>query len=256
VNAANDITVTFSESVTAPASAFTIECPTPGNTQAFALSGGPTTFTLNPTTRLPYETVCTVTVSAAQVIDTAGNPMSADYIFSFTTSELVYTRIRTIQGAGHISPLIGATEVGVTNVPGIVTAKRNNGFYIQDPDLSGDTTGIASSEAVFVFTGTSGTGAAIRDGVNVGDAVLVTGTVTEFRPNFPPNDPICNVRTTAELATCKGPGLAVTEIVDRNVQALAVEPWNCTGTCTITPIVIGTGGRIPRRHLQSRHRRC
>jgi len=154
-------------------------------------------------------------------------------------------RIRDIQGTSHLSPLIGAIEVGVQNIPGIVTAKRSNGFYIQDPDLSSDTSGVASSEAIFVFTGTSPAGIAIRDSVNVGDPVLISGTLTEFRPGFPPNPAPCNVRTMADMALCSGPGLSVTEIVSRNAQALVVTPWACTGTCTITPTIMGTSGRIP-----------
>jgi predicted extracellular nuclease len=38
-------------------------------------------------------------------------------------------RIREIQGDGHISPLLGEQ---VADVPGIVTARKRNGFYLQD----------------------------------------------------------------------------------------------------------------------------
>ncbi|HEX6607652.1 MAG TPA: lamin tail domain-containing protein, partial [Chloroflexia bacterium] len=87
-----------------------------------------------------------------------------------TATPGLQVRIHDIQGAAHRSPLNGAA---VSNVPGIVTAKQSNGFYFQDPNPDADD---ATSEAVFVF-GTAAAGA-----VNVGDAVTVSGTVSEFRP--------------------------------------------------------------------------
>ena len=57
------------------------------------------------------------------------------------------THIHTIQGASHVSPL--SFKI-VENVPGIVTAKRATGFYLQDPAPDGDD---ATSEAIFVLTG-------------------------------------------------------------------------------------------------------
>src|SRR6185436_13396668 len=69
-----NITVTFDESVNASASSFTISCTTSG-AHTFALSGGPTTWTLDPTTDFTDGETCTVTVVAAQVTDTdAGDP--------------------------------------------------------------------------------------------------------------------------------------------------------------------------------------
>lgn len=78
-------------------------------------------------------------------------------------------RIHDIQGAAHISPLNGQT---VSNVPGIVTATRSNGFYLQDPNPD---TNDATSEGIFVFTSSAPT-------VAVGDSVQVSGRVSEFRP--------------------------------------------------------------------------
>ena len=71
INIAADanIGITFSESVNATASAFSIECPT-GTLKTFTQSASPaTTFTLDPTVNLPFSTVCTVTVSATQITD-------------------------------------------------------------------------------------------------------------------------------------------------------------------------------------------
>src|SRR5262245_52278292 len=77
-------------------------------------------------------------------------------------------RIHDIQGKSHVSPMAGQE---VTEVPGIVTAAKDNGFFMQDPEPDADT---ATSEAVFVFTKTAPT-------AKVGDDVRVNGSVTEFR---------------------------------------------------------------------------
>ncbi|WP_326637688.1 lamin tail domain-containing protein [Streptosporangium sp. NBC_01755] len=84
------------------------------------------------------------------------------------------TRIHDIQGAGRISPIVGQS---VTNVPGIVTAVRvtgnSRGFWFQDPSADADP---LTSEGLFVFTGST------SPTVVIGDSVLVTGRVTEYRP--------------------------------------------------------------------------
>ena len=56
-----------------------------------------------------------------------------------------------------------------------MTAVDSNGFYLQDPDGDDDD---ATSDAIFVFTGAS-------PAVAVGDAVVITGTVSEFFPGGP-----------------------------------------------------------------------
>ncbi|EMF00456.1 endonuclease/exonuclease/phosphatase [Streptomyces mobaraensis NBRC 13819 = DSM 40847] len=83
-------------------------------------------------------------------------------------------RIHDIQGTTRVSPLAGKQ---VTEVPGVVTAVRAfgsaRGFWFQDPHPDRDA---ATSEAVFVFTG------ATTPSVTVGDAVLVSATVSEYYP--------------------------------------------------------------------------
>src|SRR5258705_276456 len=93
----SNVGINFSESVSATASAFSIQCPT-GSPQTFAQSGSPnTTFTLNPTADLPYSTTCTVTVTASQISDTDANDppdqMPSNFSFSFTTSNPVATNV-------------------------------------------------------------------------------------------------------------------------------------------------------------------
>lgn len=83
-------------------------------------------------------------------------------------------RIRDIQGDTRISPLAGQQ---VRAVPGTVTAVRAfgsaRGFWLQDPRPDADP---ATSEAVFVFTGST------TPDVAPGDAVEVSGSVTEYYP--------------------------------------------------------------------------
>ena len=83
------VAITFNESVNATATAFALECPA-GTPQLFTQTASPAaTFTLTPASPLPYNTTCTVTVSAAQITDADSNDppdqMASDVAFSFTT---------------------------------------------------------------------------------------------------------------------------------------------------------------------------
>lgn len=118
------------------------------------------------------------------------------------------TRIRTVQGAAHLSPLNGNN---VTNVRGVVTAVRSNGFWFQDPCPD---TSVTTSEGLFVFTSTA-------PGVAVGDEVRVNGRVSEFRPG-------------GSTST----NLTITELTNPAVTKLGTR-------AAPSPTVIGTGGRVP-----------
>ncbi|HEU4324641.1 MAG TPA: lamin tail domain-containing protein [Roseiflexaceae bacterium] len=120
------------------------------------------------------------------------------------------TRIRDIQGAAHRSPREGQS---VSNVNGIVTVLRSNGFYMQDASPDADP---ATSEGIFVFTSSAPT-------VAVGNAVRVSGTVSEFRPGG--TDGATNLTTTQISPS------AVTVVSASNPLPAAV--------------VIGSGGRVP-----------
>lgn len=90
IAADTNISITFTESVNATSSAFTIECPT-GTSKTFTQSASPaTTFTLDPTVDLPFSTTCTVTVNANQITDQdVSDPpdqMASNFVFSFTTA--------------------------------------------------------------------------------------------------------------------------------------------------------------------------
>ena len=118
------------------------------------------------------------------------------------------TLIRTIQGSAHLSPLAGTA---VSNVRGVVTAVRSNGFYLQDPCPDGS---VSTSEAVFVFTSSA-------PSVSVGQELAVNGTVSEFRSGG---------ATSTNLTSTEITGPAITVVGSRAVPA---------------PVVIGSGGRVP-----------
>ncbi|KAA9165031.1 hypothetical protein FPZ12_006845 [Amycolatopsis acidicola] len=91
----------------------------------------------------------------------------------------VAARIHDIQGTTRVSPLKGQKVTGVT---GIVTALRTfgsaRGFWFTDSQPDADP---RTSEGLFVFTGST------TPQVAVGDAVTVTGTVSEYYPDDPNN---------------------------------------------------------------------
>jgi hypothetical protein len=134
--------------------------------------------------------------------------MASNYVFNFSTEPLA-AEIHDVQGAAHISPLVGRQVL----VEGIVTAKASNGFWFQDPTPDSND---ATSEGIFVF-GSSAAGL-----VAVGNAVRVRGTVTEFRPGGSTQ-----------------PNLTTTELTSPFVTNLS------TGNAMPGPTVIGSGGRIP-----------
>ncbi|MFJ8654696.1 endonuclease/exonuclease/phosphatase family protein [Streptomyces rochei] len=99
---------------------------------------------------------------------------SASTIVLTSPAQADSVRVHDIQGSTRLSPYAGRQ---VTDVAGIVTGVRGygsaKGFWIQDPRPDTDP---ATSEGVFVFTGST------PKGVAVGDAVTVSGTVSEYVP--------------------------------------------------------------------------
>ncbi|WP_392543800.1 ExeM/NucH family extracellular endonuclease [Oryzobacter telluris] len=175
-----DVVVTFSEVVSAPASAFALSCA--GSPVAFALTGGPTTYTLNPTTNLAADAACTLTVTGSAVSDTdtidPPDTMAADHTSAFTVAPapvdqcaLPATAIGAVQGSGEATPVAGQQRT----VRGVVIGDHEGpspnlrGFYLQD---SGDGDA-ATSDGIFVFNGGN------QDLVSLGDVVTVTGTAGE-----------------------------------------------------------------------------
>lgn len=129
------------------------------------------------------------------------------------------TRIHTIQGAQHSSPLVGQS----VTIQGIVTAVDSNGFYIQESDATADAN-VATSEGIFVFTSGAPNAMAV-----VGNELRLTGTVSEFFPGG---------ASTGNLST--------TELVSTSAYQLV-----STGNALPAATVIGNGGRaLPTANIQ------
>ena len=205
-----NVSLTFSEPVDVHGTWFSISCGSSG-AHAATVSGGPTTFSLDPDTDFAAGENCTVTVLASEVTDQDTNDppdsMAADYVFSFST-ETAPIAIHDVQGTAHLSPYNGQ----VVQVLGIVTARSSNGIWIQDSSPDAD---LATSEGIFVFT--SSAPAAV-----VGDSVRVSGRVQEFRPGGASNG-----------------NLTTTELSSPTVTVLS------SGNPLPAPVVIGNGGRVP-----------
>lgn len=98
--------------------------------------------------------------------------------------------IPALQGSGATSPLAGQR----VTTEGVVTHLLNNGFFLQDPVGDGDP---ATSDGVFVFTSSAPT-------VSVGQAVRLTGTVTEFDVSGSTANPAAEARPLTELTSISG----------------------------------------------------
>ena len=211
VDPAADLRVTFTEPVTAGDGAFALACD--GADVALAVRrDGDAAYVLDPASTLPEGRSCTLHVDGAGYHDddsTDPPDTGSDYAAGFTTRAVAGLRIHDVQGRQHVSPYNGAL---VAAVPGVVTARRTNGFFFQDPQPDADD---RTSEGVFVFT-SSAPAAALQPGT----AVTVSGTVSEFRSGG-----------SAGFAN-----LSTTELTRPTTTV--------TGTGTIAPTLIGRGGRV------------
>jgi hypothetical protein len=182
VSLSSNVVITFSEAVNVASGWYTITGSTSG-AHAASVTGGATTFTLDPSTNFDYAETVTVTVGAAQVTDQDSNDppdnMSADYTWTFTTPASLcsasFTPIYAIQGNGlYASLTYSGTSV---TTQGIVVGDNEGpspalrGFYLQDQTGDADVT---TSDGIFVFN--SGV-----DNVSIGQVVRVTGTAVEFQ---------------------------------------------------------------------------
>lgn len=222
VGVSSNIVLTFDEAVQAVAGGAVTVTNGAGDVRVVDLAGpdpdGTATFagntlTINLSSDLGNSTGYDVVIAPGAIEDTAGNDFGGIALdaLDFTTAAApgAATAIYTIQGAGHTSALAGQS----VTTQGVVTAIDSNGFYIQDAAGDGD---LATSDGIFVFTGSAPTGVA------VGRLVEVSGTVAEFTPSG------------------AAPGsLALTEIVSPTITDLGAGP-----TITATQLG-GSAGRKP-----------
>ncbi len=179
-----NLTINFNEPVTLGGSWVDLSCTTSGTVTAVT-TGGPQSYTLNPTSDFVSGETCTVTVFANQVSDQDGtiDNMTSDYSFSFSTVSGGFgscgdsaTLISAIQGSGSSSPLNGVADVIIEGV--VVgdyqdTVNELGGFYLQEEDADADGSA-ATSEGIFVYDNGFGVDVAL------GDVVRLQGSVTEF----------------------------------------------------------------------------
>lgn len=110
---------------------------------------------------------------------TGALPVSLQGTGTILSDDFNVVPVHAIQGAGAGSPLLGQTVI----TSAIVTARRNNGFFVQMPDAEADANPL-TSEGVFVFTS-----AAPSADAAVGNRVQVRGVVQEYVPTQDPTQP-------------------------------------------------------------------
>ncbi|MCU0451750.1 MAG: Ig-like domain-containing protein [Bernardetiaceae bacterium] len=162
-----NIDLTFSEAVTATGNWVTVTGSLSGaRTPASGLTvtGGPTTFTLDPDTDFTLGETVTVTVTAANVADQDGTPnnLAADFTSSFT----VVPPVTTI-AAAKAQPF--GSLVAVT---GVVTVANQFGGQVFIQDATGGI-GIFDNTAPFLNEDPA---------LLIGRELTVQGTLSEFQP--------------------------------------------------------------------------
>ena len=196
---------------------------TPDQSYAAQVFTDPSGFTPGGGARVPDGTGDFVLLAFAdQSADTPGSTNTPD-----PGSDPERVTIMNIQGAGHVSGRVSATPLDPTTggtgdlviTSGIVTAVDSNGFYMQDPIGDGD---IATSDAIFVFTGSVPT-------VAIGDALDVTGTVSEFYPGG---------QGSGNLSTTQLSGTSEITVLS-------------TGNALPAAVILGAGGReLPTENIE------
>lgn len=120
-----------------------------------------------------------------------------------------FTNISELQSDGHYSPYV---RDFVSDVFGVVTVKRADGFYLQSvyPDNR-----LETSEGIFVFSNKV-------QKISRGDWLLVSGKVSEFYPG-----------------DIRSGNLPITEIDAQEIVIVS------NGNSLPDPVILGMGGRIP-----------
>ncbi|MGW3495418.1 lamin tail domain-containing protein [Streptomyces sp. NPDC001020] len=126
-------------------------------------------------------------------------------------------RIHDIQGKTRISPQNGKA---VTNVPGVVTGVRSTGskgYWIQDTTPDADP---ATSEGIFVFTGSA------TPQVKVGDSVLVSGKVSDYYPGGQSSgsQSVTELTSPTAIVLSSGNKLPEPEVIDASTLPDAYAP--------------------------------
>jgi endonuclease I/methionine-rich copper-binding protein CopC len=109
-----NITVNFSEAVTATGTWYTINCVSSGAHTA-TVSGGPSSYVLDPSPDFTFGESCTLTVLAANITDLDGtpNPMAANYVSSFTVAADIAPTVSTTVPANNATNVAIASNLTI-----------------------------------------------------------------------------------------------------------------------------------------------
>jgi uncharacterized protein len=138
-----------------------------GNTASCFEGAGPTAGTSNTTAALRKRSGC-FDSNNNNVDFSVGAPSPRNTSSATNSCAAISLLINQIQGSGATTPFAGQ----FVSTTGVVTARKTNGFFMQDVAVNDDNNP-ATSEAIFVFTSSAPT-------VSAGDSVAVLGTATEF----------------------------------------------------------------------------
>ena len=165
------VDINFNKAVNITSNAIAISCPSAVSYTTTSLSNV-SSVTVTPNTPVAQGSFCTVTVNASGVTDSASQldgdndgVAGGNYVFGFAIIEPI-AEIYEIQGNGESSPI---EDSFIRTENNIVTAIRDNGFFMQSPGVGdGDSD---TSDGIFVFS---------DEVVQEGDSVNVRGQVVEF----------------------------------------------------------------------------
>ncbi|NMB67708.1 MAG: ExeM/NucH family extracellular endonuclease [Chloroflexi bacterium] len=172
-----NLSVGFSEPVTASPGFFNISCASSGVHTGVASTSDSTVYTIDPDVNFAPGEVCTVTLENTLITDQDAlpNPMPADYTWTFTTTycDASFTPVYAIQGSGASAAITGpVTTQGVVvgDFEGPSPALR--GYYIQDAAGDGNP---FTSDGIFIYNNSD------SNNVSLGQLVRVTGTAGEYQ---------------------------------------------------------------------------
>ena len=177
----SNLTITFDEDVAVTGDWFQVSCPTSGPRNVTlantVVTGGPTTWTINPNTDFAPNEICSTTIVAAQItdVDTSDPPdnMAADFTFGFTTE--------AAPSVSSTVPSNGATGVAV-NTDITVTFSES----------------VAITPSTFALECPAGTGVPFT----LSPAPPGPGTSFTLNPNPDiPSGKACTVKVTASTVT-------------------------------------------------------
>ncbi len=239
-----NLTVTFSEPVNVTGNWFQIVCTVSGtrNVADTVVTGGPTTFTINPNVDFAGGDTCTTTVFAAQVADQDGNDppdtMAANFVASFSTD--------AAPSVTTLTPTNGATSQATSANLTITFSEAVNvsGNWFQIVCATSGTRNVADT----VVTG-GPTTFTINPNIDFANGELCTTTVfaaqiADQDGNDPPDNMLANFVSSfttdvAPSVTATTPGNGGTVLTADNLSVTFSEPVNVSGNwfqivCTIS----------------------